>query len=53
MLVGYRRECPHWSDYLDVIEKALEDVVPLAEAAVPAMIFLARRARALKETRAN
>ena len=50
MLVAYRRNRPHWWEYLEVIEKALEDVAPLTEAAVPAMIFLARRVRALKET---
>jgi hypothetical protein len=34
-----------------VIEKALEDVAPLTEEAVPALILLARRTRALNETR--
>jgi hypothetical protein len=26
MLVAYRRNRPHWWEYLEVIEKALEDV---------------------------
>jgi hypothetical protein len=50
MLVAYRRERPHWWNYLGVIEKALEDVAPLTEDAVPALILLARRTRALKQT---
>jgi hypothetical protein len=47
MLVAYRRDRQHWWEYLDVIEKALEDVAPLTEDAVPALILLARRTRAL------
>jgi hypothetical protein len=50
MLVAYRRNRPHWWEYLEAIEKALEDVAPLTEEAVPALILLARRTRALKET---
>jgi hypothetical protein len=50
MPVAYRRNRPHWWEYLEVIEKALEDVAPLTEEAVPALILLARRNRALKET---
>jgi hypothetical protein len=50
MLVAYRRNRPHWWEYLEVIEKAPEDVAPLTEEAVPALILLARRTRALKET---
>jgi hypothetical protein len=33
-----------------VIEKAFEDVAPLTEEALPVLILLARRSRALKET---
>jgi hypothetical protein len=48
MLIAYRRDRPYWWDYLDVIEKALEDAAPLPEETVPAMILLARRNRALR-----
>jgi hypothetical protein len=49
LLIAYRREGRHWWEYLDVIEKALEDAAPLTEEAVPAVIFLARKSRALNE----
>jgi hypothetical protein len=38
MLVAYQRDRPAWWQYLEVIEKALEDIAPLTEEAVPALV---------------
>ena len=51
LLVAYRGDGRHWWEYLDVIEKALEDAAPIAEETVPAVLLLARRAQALKAAR--
>lgn len=53
LLVAYRGSDRHWWEYLDVIEKALEDAAPIAEETVPAVLLLARRAQALKAARAD
>jgi hypothetical protein len=48
LLVSYRTDARHWWEYLDVIERALEEAAPLSEAAFPAALLLSRRNRALK-----
>jgi hypothetical protein len=53
LLVSYRTNGKHWWEYLDVIERALEDAAPLSEAAFPAALLLSRRSRALKSRSAN
>jgi hypothetical protein len=53
LLVSYRTDWKHWWEYLDAIERALEEAAPVSEAAVPAILLLSRRTRALKSRSAN
>jgi hypothetical protein len=48
LLVIYRAEPRHWWEYLDVIERAIENAAPLQEDDFPAVLLLPRRARALR-----
>jgi hypothetical protein len=48
LLVSYRTDGKHWWEYLDVIERALEEAAAVSEAAVPAVLLLSRRTHALK-----
>jgi hypothetical protein len=48
LLVAYRPDGQHWREYLDVIESGLEEAAPLSQAAFPAALLLARRARTLE-----
>jgi hypothetical protein len=48
LLVAYRTDGKHWWEYMDVIERALEEAAPLSEAAFPAALLLSCRTRALK-----
>jgi hypothetical protein len=47
LLEAYRPEGSEWWEYLDVIEKALDAAAPLAPETIPAVVLLARQARAL------
>jgi hypothetical protein len=49
LLDAYRPEGKEWWEYLDVIEKALDDAAPLAPETIPAAVLLARKARAFRE----
>jgi hypothetical protein len=49
LLVAYHQEGTHWWEYLDAIEKALEEAAPLPPETLPAVVLQARKARALKE----
>jgi hypothetical protein len=48
LLDSYRPEGKGWWEYLDVIEKALNDAAPLAPETIPAVILLARKAQILR-----
>jgi len=50
LLVAYRPDGQHWWEYLDVIQGGLEEAAPLSQAAFPAALLLARRARTLVES---
>jgi hypothetical protein len=50
LLVVYGAKAGQWTDYLDVIERSLAEALPLHEETVPALLLLARRHRALKDT---
>jgi hypothetical protein len=50
LLVSYRRHGTDWWDYLEQIERALEEAAALSENAFPAALLLSRRKHAL-ETR--
>jgi hypothetical protein len=48
LLDTYRPEGKEWREYLDVIEKALNDAAPLAPETIPAVVLLAHKSRALR-----
>ena len=49
LLDAYRPEGKQWWEYLDVIERALDDAAPLEQETIPAVVLLARRARSIRE----
>jgi hypothetical protein len=48
LLASCRAEPRHWREYLDVIERAIENAAPLQEDDFPAVLLLSRRDRALR-----
>jgi hypothetical protein len=42
LLASYRTEGRHWWEYLDIIERALEQAAPLPRETVPAILLLSR-----------
>jgi hypothetical protein len=48
LLVTYRRPGTNWWDYLDQVERALEEAAMLSRNAFPAALLLSRRSHALK-----
>lgn len=53
LLVSYRRHGTDWWDYLEQIERALEEAAALSEDAFPAALLLSRRNYALKSREAK
>jgi hypothetical protein len=49
LLVSYRRRWTDWWDYLEQIERGLEEAALLSETAFPAALLLSRRKHALEE----
>jgi hypothetical protein len=49
LLVSYRAHGTDWWDYLDQIERALEEAAALSQAAFPAALLLSRRSHALRQ----
>jgi hypothetical protein len=53
LLASYRCEPRHWWEYLDAIERAIENAAPLGEEDFPAVLLLSRRSRALRSQTAK
>jgi hypothetical protein len=49
LLVAYRRHGTDWWDYLEQIERALEEAAALSEDAFPAALLLSRRKHAVRQ----